>query len=38
MLSGLVEDDWDRLAKARDIEVVAAMAIKALRKRPPRDL
>lgn len=36
--SGLVDGDWDRLANARDIEVVAAMAIKALRKRAPRDL
>jgi hypothetical protein len=29
--SGLGEDDWRRLAQAKDIEIVSALAIKALR-------
>jgi hypothetical protein len=33
--SGLTENDWRRLTDATDIEVVAALAIKALRKRMP---
>ncbi len=31
--SGLSAEDWDRLADARDIDVVSALVIKALRSR-----
>jgi len=34
--SGLEPEDWDRLAQARDIEVVIALAIKALRRQAAR--
>jgi SLOG cluster2 len=36
--SDLAEDDWNLLADANDIEVVAALAIKALRTGTPREL